>query len=431
MRVAWLVALASCVTLAHAITIQLEQRIPLGEAEFRTTFNRSYESASHNQRATEPLGGDIDRLGLYWMRIAVGTPPQNFVVHLDTGSSDLLIYDTTCDACSLIARRFDATQSSSFAAFSCGAPGYTCRNRASVKCRTQECEIARTYSDGTWINGRAARDIITLATFSTTATVGLITSAAPKFEPPQIDGIFGLARSQLSATQSPSVLADFRTRFPSQWGDWFSLCLGHLGGYAQFGEAYDERDFAWTPQVDTRGYYGVRIVRMQVRTSPSNAATLDISSATWGATTATLDSGSAMMYLSTPLYAAFIKRLQAYCGAAFYAANWPGICGGGSTLLAGRYATITAAQFATFPTLEVFLSGLATPIQLAPFDYLVPVSAHTTVGQTGYYYLGVRSLESRASVVYLGDVFMRNRIVMFDNVNNRVGFAAATSACGR
>ena len=126
-----------------------------------------------------------------------------------------------------------------------------------------------------------------------------------------------------------------------------------------------------------------------------------------------------------------IKRLQAYCGAAFYAANWPGICGGGSTLLAGRYATITAAQFATFPTLEVFLSGLATPIQLAPFDYLVPVSAHTTVGQTGYYYLGVRSLESRASVVYLGDVFMRNRIVMFDNVNNRVGFAAATSACGR
>ena len=129
--------------------------------------------------------------------------------------------------------------------------------------------------------------------------------------------------------------------------------------------------------------------------------------------------------------AAFIKRLQAYCGAAFYAANWPGICGGGSTLLAGRYATITAAQFATFPTLEVFLSGLATPIQLAPFDYLVPVSAHTTVGQTGYYYLGVRSLESRASVVYLGDVFMRNRIVMFDNVNNRVGFAAATSACGR
>ena len=43
-----------------------------------------------------PLGGNIDKIGLYYAFVELGTPPMQFAFQLDTGSSDLLVYSTNC-----------------------------------------------------------------------------------------------------------------------------------------------------------------------------------------------------------------------------------------------------------------------------------------------------------------------------------------------
>ena len=66
-----------------------------------------------------PLGGNILPIGIYYTNVEVGTPPKQFAVTIDTGSTDLLIPVAGCDGCKANTSVYDPAASTSSAIEGC------------------------------------------------------------------------------------------------------------------------------------------------------------------------------------------------------------------------------------------------------------------------------------------------------------------------
>ena len=59
-----------------------------------------------------PMGGDVLPMGIYYTRVKVGSPAREFVVSIDTGSTDLLIPGNECNGCNVTTREFKSSRRS-------------------------------------------------------------------------------------------------------------------------------------------------------------------------------------------------------------------------------------------------------------------------------------------------------------------------------
>ena len=125
--------------------------------------------------------------GLYSGKIQLGTPPQDFIVDFDTGSSDFYVPSPECTSC-VGANTFNFENSSTF--------------------KTQNIQIANNYGQGS-LSGFEAQDTLTIGGLKATNFDFSLIENQNGFYPGITDGLFGLGFSTFSdytPTPAPNLV---------------------------------------------------------------------------------------------------------------------------------------------------------------------------------------------------------------------------------
>ncbi|XP_041894135.1 cathepsin D [Corvus kubaryi] len=318
----------------------------------------------------------------YYGPIGIGTPPQNFTVIFDTGSSNLWVPSVHCsmlDIACILHHKYDSSKSSSY-----------------VKNGTK---FAIRYGTGS-LSGFLSQDTVTLGdlkipdqTFGEATKQPGMTFIAAKF-----DGILGLAYPRISVEQvepffdnimkqrlvSKNVFSFYLNRDPS----------GVPGGELLLGGTdpkYYKDELTWY-NVTRKAYWQIHMDAVDVANGVSVCQ---------GGCEAIVDTGTSLITGPTKE----VKKIQEAIGA--------------KPLIKGEYM-IPCEKVPALPNVTMTLGGKA--FQLTGEQYVLKVvSGSETVCLSGF--SGLDIPPPGGPLWILGDVFIGPYYSVFDRDNNRVGFA--------
>ncbi|KAF9178427.1 1,3-beta-glucanosyltransferase [Haplosporangium sp. Z 767] len=332
---------------------------------------------------------DFDRG--YYGTVQIGQPPQSFKIDFDTGSSQFIISTKNCVKCSGTAR-YDPTTSKTFRA------------------NGQPWNI--TYGDRSRAEGFLGHDMIILDGITVkNQQLAMITKESAGFDD-IIDGIMGLAFGSLS-TSIKGTRTVFENMVEQKLVDRgiFSFYLGKVslngGGEVIFGGLDMSRvehghNITYTPvtrakywQINVSNVYvdGVAISRgrgiggIGTRGKSSDANFEGI-----------MDTGTTLMIVPLKLAREIHRRIN---GSQELASSWAVPC--------------DLAKQNPGSKVELEIEGKRFGI---PFEDLVREG--TTMDES-LCYSGIQT--SSANFIIIGDVFIKNNYVVFDQENKRVGIA--------
>ncbi|XP_015278538.1 PREDICTED: pepsin A-like [Gekko japonicus] len=332
-----------------------------------------YFPSQANANAAEPLENymDIEYIGT----IEIGTPPQQFIVLFDTGSSNLWVPSVYCSssACSNH-NRFNPQQSSTYQA-------------------TSE-SLSVTYGTGS-MTGFLAYDTVQVGSIEVTNQIFGLSETEPGsflyYSP--FDGILGLAYPSISSSGATPVFDNMMSEgLVSQ--DLFSVYLSsddQSGSFVMFGgidSSYYSGSLNWIP-LSSESYWQITVDSITM-----NGQAIACS----GGCQAIVDTGTSM--LAGP--ANGINNLQYYIGA--------------SQSSNGEYM-VSCNSISSLPNIIFTINGIEFPL---------PPSAYVIQSQQGYCTSGFQSIDiptASGELWILGDVFIRQYYCVFDRANNQVGMA--------
>ncbi|XP_036129290.1 chymosin-like [Molossus molossus] len=319
--------------------------------------------------ASEPLFNYLDCQ--YFGKITIGTPPQEFTVVFDTGSSDLWVPSVYCksNACQNH-HRFDPAKSSTFQDM--GEP------------------LTIQYGTGS-MEGVLGYDTVTVSSIvDHHQTVGLSTQEpGDVFTYSQFDGILGLAYPSLASEYSVPVFDNMMNKhlvaqdlfsvYMSRNGPGSMLTLGAID------TSYYTGPLHWVP-ITVQEYWQFTV----------DSVTVDgVVVACDGGCQAILDTGTSMLVGPS----SDILSIQKAIGA-------------------------TQSQFGMFDINCGSLSSMPTVVfEIHGKKYPLPPSAYTSQ-DSDFCTSGFQGDDSSEQWI-LGDVFIREYFSVFDRANNRVGLAKA------
>jgi hypothetical protein len=278
------------------------------------------------------------------------------------------------------------------------------------------CQREDQFGDGSTIDGNVINDLLTIGTYKTTNiySLGPITSVyAPNgFEGPSVDGIWGLAFSDLCGWgEDPTIqtLIDELKVYNS-----FDMCLLLDGGVMSIGDDYStDNRFQWTPIIEEQ-WYSVTLDDWLF-----GGMTIGVSSYDLNYYGVIVDSGTTLLIVDSQIFQAIEKLFMTNC------TQNPlvGVCNvtKGEGLFDGKCFTMTNAQVADFPPLTLKLKGIPNGLTITGFDYL-----WQGTGVPGQYCLGIQAMSGDLPVI-IGDVFIQAFHVVFDRQKDLVGFGPLTS----
>ncbi|CAO3563825.1 unnamed protein product [Mortierella alpina] len=312
------------------------------------------------------LGFDREYYGL----IDIGTPAQTLKVMMDTGSARLLISSSECPDCTG-KNHFDRSASSTY--------------------QSSDETWSANFGDMSSASGVTGHDVVKLADLTIKdQPVHLAEQMSPDFDG-FVDGILGLSFGRLSNTTS--ILESMMEQDLLDKGV-VSFALGkyssETGGEALFGgidmsKVEDGHEITYTDVVNDR-YWAVRIADTFV---DGQSVFSDSSSK---ALMAVMDTGSTLLILPAGVASAIHEKIP---DAIRLHGRWYVPCKGTARL-------------------ELEMGG-------AKFGVPYSDIARERSALRGMCHSGVQTNPGKVAIV--GDVFLKNNYVVFDEENRRVGFA--------
>ncbi|KAG8946601.1 Type I transmembrane sorting receptor [Tulasnella sp. 408] len=326
--------------------------------------------------AADPLVNNGD--ALYYGNLDIGTPAQTTTIDFDTGSSDLIVPSVDCANCT--APFFDPSKSTSFAT------------------TNQPFETA--FGDGSTANGVLSTETVAIGSLALqNQPFAVITQASVGFDGPNA-GLMGLAFPTIAQTgatpwfmalANQGLLASNVVSFylSRQGADGSELCVGCIDTAKFTGEP---EYFPLTPGNSSQKYWDIAT---QGFTYNGNLVT--------GAMTATIDSGTSLIYLPPSQAAALY-------------ANVPGV----QAHEDGKHWVFPCANAGSIGTFGMVFSS-TTNFAINPTQFNggpIEQGSDTCSG-------AVVSSGEENGVALVGDAFMSTWYSIFDYGNMRVGFAQA------
>ncbi|XP_075404152.1 pepsin A [Tenrec ecaudatus] len=334
--------------------------------------SKYYPKEAATMLATQPLANYMDME--YFGTIAIGTPPQEFTVIFDTGSSNLWVPSIYCSspACSNH-NRFNPQKSSTYQATS------------------QTVSIA--YGTGS-MTGILGYDTVQVAGIADTNQIFGLSQTEPGsflyYSP--FDGILGLAYPNIASSGATPV-------FDNMWNqglvpqDLFSVYLSandQSGSVVMFGgidSSYYTGNLNWVP-LSSEGYWQITVdsITMNGESIACN-----------GGCQAIVDTGTSL--LSGPSNA--ITNIQSYIGA---------------SQNSNGQMVVSCSAINNLPNIVFTINGVQYPL---------PPSAYILQSQQGCIsgFQGMNIPTASGELWILGDVFIRQYFAVFDRANNQVGLA--------
>jgi len=363
-------------------------------------------------------------LQLYTGEISIGTPPQTFRVDFDTGSSDLWVPSTNCDAsCNVFTSwttKYDAAASSTSQSLSQST------NSFQVK-----------YASGGVVAGIAVQDVLRLGNITVEQIIGEATSLNNWTTCATEEGIVGLGFSLLSSYNHPSVISNLRDvlQYPV-----FSLYLDGAvddypvdrsttapdayanmqGGTSQATGANSELLFGavngkhysgcldWHDiGQDAQGYWSVNLDTVEVNGQLVSSAS-----------TAIVDSGTTLIMGPSADVGVIAEMNGASCYAEPTSATATSLTQISCTDPSGFYIAVVNCNGQSMQSLDFIIDRVT--YTLKPEVLIVDF-------QSGGQDLCVLRMQGLGDTLVwiLGDVFFYQYYVSFDFANNRIGFAPA------
>uniref|UniRef100_A0A803M6B2 Peptidase A1 domain-containing protein n=1 Tax=Chenopodium quinoa TaxID=63459 RepID=A0A803M6B2_CHEQI len=295
-------------------TLNLHRAIPLKD-RVEVSQLRAHDRARHG-RALQSVNGVVDfpvagtfnpyRVGLYYTKVQLGSPAQEFYVQIDTGSDVLWIGCTGCTGCpgttglqDIQLNEFNPSSSSSSSVISCS---------------DKRCKMGAQYADALCDNSNnCAYQFQYACSVSQTGDLTKTDRA--------VDGIFGFGQ------QAMSVVTQLSTQGITPAA--FSHCLrgdDNGGGIMVLGSIV-EPGIVYTPLVPSMPHYNLNMQSISVN---GQKLAIDSSAFTTSTNAGTIiDSGTTLAYLAEEAYDPFVSA----AGAAVWCMGFQKIDGQGMTIL--------------------------------------------------------------------------------------------------
>ncbi|TPX49686.1 hypothetical protein SeLEV6574_g01315 [Synchytrium endobioticum] len=319
----------------------------------------------------------------YFGEIGVGSPPQEFTVVMDTGSSNLWVPSTRCSSIACwLHRRFDASKSSTF--------------------KKNGTEFAIRYGTGS-LEGVISNDVLTIGDlkiksqdFGESVKEPGVTFAVGRF-----DGIMGLGFDNIAVQRAvPPFYQMVNQKLLDNpiFSVWLNTNGDDNGGEIVFGgmdKDHYKGGITWAPVI-RKGYWEVELQNVSMAGKPLGFAT----------NRAAIDTGSSLFALPTA-EADIINQLI-----------------GGKRNMNGQYI-VDCAAINSLPELGIKFGGKEFPLQGK--DYVLRVSAGPIGGgdQCVSGFMGLDIPAPAGPLWIVGDVFLRKYYTAYDLGKARVGFAKA------
>ncbi|KAL9261001.1 Aspartic proteinase 36-like protein [Drosera capensis] len=365
---------------------------------------RHLQGSDQGQRpnARMRLYDDLLSNGYYTTRLLIGTPPQEFALIVDSGSTVTYVPCDSCEQCGNHQDpRFQRELSSTYQPLKCN-PDCTCDSDRS------QCTYERQYAEMSSSSGVLGRDIVSFGNQSDLtpqlALFGCENSETGDLYSQHADGIMGLGRGDLSIVDQlveKGVISDS-----------FSLCYGGMdvgGGAMILGDISAPSDMIFSSSDSGRSpYYNIKLKEIHVA---GKALSIDpnVFDRKYGTV---MDSGTTYAYLPEEAFAEFktailneLHGLQRISGPD---PNYNDIC------FSGAGSDVSELSKA-FPAIDLVI-GNSQKLSLSPENYLF---RHMKVH--GAYCLGIFH-NGRDPTTLLGGIIVRNTLVVYDREHSRVGF---------
>uniref|UniRef100_A0A8C5SFD4 Peptidase A1 domain-containing protein n=1 Tax=Laticauda laticaudata TaxID=8630 RepID=A0A8C5SFD4_LATLA len=343
-------------------------------------LHKYYDPASKyiNSFATadEPLANYMDLT--YYGQISIGTPPQNFMVLFDTGSSNLWVPSVYCQSQPCHNHPlFNPSQSSTYS-----SKGQT---------------FSMQYGSGS-LTGVFGYDTVTVSSIPiTNQEFGLSeTEPGSAFLYSKFDGILGLAYPSLSSGGATTVMQEMIREnlidapvfsfYLSRFQNGGALILGGIDSSLYTGQIH------WSP-VTQELYWQIAIDGFMINNQVTNWCSQGCQ--------AIVDTGTSLLTVPGQFFIQLMQKLGAQQN------NY------------GEFV-VNCNDLQSMPTITFIINGVYFP--LTPSDFVLQNSKDYCQVAIMPTYL---PSQNGQPLWILGDVFLRSYYSVYDLGNNRVGFAAA------